>query len=131
MCKTLKAVVDLAILAIPTEDKGALEWIVGVKITRDRKARTLSMSQELYISDLLGRFSDALASGHSRKYTSPMDDRVRLSADLSPEAGSPEHEAMASRRHPEQVIWSMHFYRLMMQRKAAFMLWGCCLMKIW
>ncbi len=36
----------------PTEDKGDLAWILSVAITRDRAVRTLTMSQELYVTDL-------------------------------------------------------------------------------
>ena len=37
----------------PTEDKGPLEWILNVSVTRDRRAHTLDLSQELYIADLV------------------------------------------------------------------------------
>ena len=86
----------------PTEDKGELQWIIGVHVTRERTARSLSLSQELYISDLLNRFS-ALVD-NSRRYTSPMDDKLKLSTEHCPEPGSPEHEAMATRRHEYMSI---------------------------
>lgn len=37
----------------PVEDKSELQWILHVKVTRDRPNNTLSLSQELYIRDLL------------------------------------------------------------------------------
>ena len=86
----------------PTEDRGELSYVVGVRITRDRSKRTLTMSQELYISDLLNRY-DALVN-NSRRYTSPMDDKIKLSADFSPAEGSPEAEEMSSKRHDYMAI---------------------------
>lgn len=86
----------------PTEDKGTLEWIVGVRVTRDRTKRTLSLSQELYVSDLLGRYETLIESG--RRYTSPMDEKAKLSPDFSPAEGSPEYTAMADKRHEYMSI---------------------------
>lgn len=86
----------------PTEDKGALSFIIGVRIDRDRSARSLILSQELYVTDLLGRFEHLITSG--RRYTSPMDDKIRLSSDYSPAVGTPEHEAMAPKRHEYMSI---------------------------
>ena len=39
----------------PTEDKGVLEWVLGVKVTRDRSLRSITLSQELYVKDLVER----------------------------------------------------------------------------
>ena len=44
----------------PTEDKGDLDWIFQVRVIRDRPASTISLSQELYISDLLKRYGQLL-----------------------------------------------------------------------
>lgn len=86
----------------PTEDKGALQWILGMRVLRDRKAKSLVLSQELYVADLLNRFSHLIESG--RRYTSPMDDKMKLSPEFSPEVGSPEHEAMQPKRHEYMSI---------------------------
>ncbi|HJL47402.1 MAG TPA: reverse transcriptase domain-containing protein, partial [Polyangiaceae bacterium LLY-WYZ-15_(1-7)] len=48
----------------PTEDKGELTWVVGVHVVRDRPRRALTISQELYVTDLLGRHEDVMGSGH-------------------------------------------------------------------
>ena len=50
----------------PTEDKGELGWILSVAITRDRRARTLSMSQELYVVDLITKYG--ISGVFSRKW---------------------------------------------------------------
>ena len=88
----------------PTEDKGVLEWVIGVHVKRDRESRRLELSQELYVSDLLSRHSELLGSGHGRRYTSPMDSSIKLTADLCPEPGSPEAEKMAQLRHTYMSI---------------------------
>jgi transposase InsO family protein len=73
----------------PTDDKGACDWIIGLKITRDRPTRTLVLSQELYVSDLLKRHAASLE--HCRRYTSPMDHKAHLTPDMSPPLGSQEY----------------------------------------
>ena len=39
----------------PTEDKGELRWMLNVSIARDRQSRSLTLSQELYVHDLLSK----------------------------------------------------------------------------
>jgi hypothetical protein len=39
------------------EDKGELSWILNVGIWRNRAKRTLTLSQSLYVSDMLQRYS--------------------------------------------------------------------------
>lgn len=40
----------------PLKDLGDCEWILQMKVTRDRTAGTLNLSQEQYLSDVLERF---------------------------------------------------------------------------
>jgi len=70
-----------------------LEWILGVKITRDRFKRTLDLSQGLYVRDLVERFG-SLISGLTKRFDSPADASIHLSPEQSPTPDSPEHEAM-------------------------------------
>ena len=77
----------------PLTDNGELEWILGVKVTRDRPARRLVLSQALYVTDLLKRFSH-VHENVSKSYTSPVDDKCTLAPEQSPALGSAEHEAM-------------------------------------
>ena len=37
----------------PLDDKGALEWILGIHVKRNIPARSLTLSQELYTLNLL------------------------------------------------------------------------------
>ena len=83
----------------PTEDKGELTWILNVAITRDRSARTLTMSQALYVNDLVSKYASVLDDVPVTKtYGTPMDEGTILSADDCPEVGSEAHAAMAQRR---------------------------------
>jgi hypothetical protein len=49
-------------------DLGPIHWLLGIKITRDRPARTISLSQTSYIDSIISRFglSDA------KSYSTPM-----------------------------------------------------------
>ena len=78
----------------PTEDKGVLEWVLGVKVTRDRSLRSITLSQELYVKDLVERYA-AYLPAVAKSYDSPMDDKVDLSPSQMPDPSSREHEAMA------------------------------------
>jgi hypothetical protein len=62
-------------------DLGPASWLLGVKIERDRKKRTLCLSQRQYILDMLKRFDlmDINPVG------TPLDPSVRLSTSMSPQ----------------------------------------------
>jgi len=87
-----KFVADLG-RRFPIEDKRELSWILGMKVTRDRTHRTLSMSQELYVRDLVARYA-ALLDGLTKRFDSPCDEKVALSQEQCPKVGSPEWERM-------------------------------------
>ena len=82
----------------PTVDKGELAWILHVAITRDRKARSLTMSQSLYVADLLTKYSEYVDESTTRNFDTPLDEGAILSPDDQPVIGSPEHDAMAAKR---------------------------------
>ena len=71
-------------VGIPLDDKGPLEWILGIQVKRDRTARTLTMSQELYIQDIVAKHAAHL-EGISRHFDSPMAEDSQLYGDDSPE----------------------------------------------
>lgn len=81
----------------PVEDKSELSWILHVKVSRDRGRRSISLSQELYVRDLLNRY-DYLHGGLTRRFDSPCDSNVKLCAEQSPAVGSAEHAHMAKYR---------------------------------
>ena len=78
----------------PVEDKHDLEWILGPKVTRDRKAHSITLSQELYIRDLLKKHA-GLFQHTARRFDSPMDSNSPLSPDQQPSIDSDEHSRMA------------------------------------
>ena len=82
----------------PTEDKGELRWMLNVSIARDRQSRSLTLSQELYVHDLLSKHGHWIDDSLSRRFDCPMDENMVLSADDQPAIGSDEHQQMAPRR---------------------------------
>lgn len=77
----------------PTEDKGELDWVLQVKVIRDRSNRTLTLSQELYVHDLVNRHGQLL-TGLSRRFDSPFDADLTLTHEQCPTAGSSEYLEM-------------------------------------
>jgi hypothetical protein len=82
----------------PTEDKGELSWILSVAIERDREQRSITMSQALYVSDLLVRYASLVDASTTRRFDSPMEDGLILDAADSPSIGSPEYDALSETR---------------------------------
>ena len=85
----------------PVDDRGNLEWLLGVAITRERTDGSLSLSQELYIKDLVSKYASHVSAGHTRKYDTPMEEGLRLSADDCPAVGSEAADQMA----PKKVVY--------------------------
>lgn len=81
----------------PVEDKGDLNWILHVRVQRDRKAKKLSLFQDLYVKDLLTRFG-GLTDGLTRRFDSPCDAALHLSSDQCPEYDSVEFIQMSAHR---------------------------------
>ena len=84
----------------PLSDLGAANWLLGVKITRDFEACTLSLSQSLYIDSILTRFNFI----DLKSFSTPMDPSIQFTKDQclkTPEevagmARIPYHEAIGS-----------------------------------
>ena len=72
----------------PVDDRGELEWLLGVAITRERAHNVLSLSQESYIKDLVEKYASHVSAGHTRKYDTPMEEGLRLSVDDCPPPNS-------------------------------------------
>lgn len=82
----------------PVDDKGNLDWVLQVKVIRDRANRVLELSQQLYVADLLHRFGHLLNPA-MRRVDCPCDAAVKLSPEQSPVIGSTEYDAMTPYRH--------------------------------
>lgn len=85
----------------PVEDKGDLEWVLHIKILRDRPNRSISLSQELYVRDLLERYS-YLLDGLTRRFDSPHDASATLTPEQCPSPESAEYAHM--QRHREDYM---------------------------
>ena len=90
-------VADLA-RRFPVDDRGELEWMLGVAVDRERVQRLLSLSQELYITDLTERYASYVSAGHTRRFDTPMEEGLHLSHDDSPAEGTAAAQQMSSRR---------------------------------
>ena len=82
----------------PTDDKGELTWLLGIAVTRNRKNRTIHLSQELYIEDLVNKHASHIAAGHARVYDASMEEGLVLTAEESPSPGTTAHDDMTARR---------------------------------
>ena len=76
----------------PTDYKGELDWVLQVRVSRDQAPRTLSLSQEININDLLQRYCQLL-NGLMRHFDSPYNAAATFTADQYPVPDSPEHRA--------------------------------------
>mmetsp|Transcript_32987 Transcript_32987/g.75793 ORF Transcript_32987/g.75793 Transcript_32987/m.75793 type:complete len:278 (-) Transcript_32987:180-1013(-) len=89
--------VDALAHRFPVDDKGTLNWVLQVKVSRDWKQFSLSLSQELYITDLVHRYAHLLPDS-SRRYDCPCDPAMSLTPEQCPPIGSVEYDEMASYR---------------------------------
>ena len=62
-------------------DLGPANWLLGIKITRDLEARTISLSQSSYIDSILTRFNFT----DLKPLSTPMDPSIQFSKDQSPQ----------------------------------------------
>ena len=85
------------------EDMGEASFALGIKITRDRAARTLTISQGAYILDVLSRFD----MQDSRPVSTPMDAKCKL----EPATATTELDAVAKTRYQSAVGALLHAAR--------------------
>ena len=64
---------------VEVTDLGEVHWLLGIEVTRDREARTISLSQQAYIESIIHRFGfDEL-----KPVSTPMEPYLKLSASQS------------------------------------------------
>jgi hypothetical protein len=61
-------------------DLGELKWLLGLKVTRDRTARTLTLSQKAYVATIV----ECFCLEDAKSTQTPMEPGVTLSTDQSP-----------------------------------------------
>ena len=76
--------------AFEMKDLGPAKQILGMKISRDRSAGTLNLSQELYIEKVLSRFR----VNDAKPRTTPLANHFKLSKEYSPKTAE-ERDHMA------------------------------------
>src|ERR1700676_5776443 len=65
---------------VSIKDLGKIQYILGIEIIRNRKARTISISHRRYIDEVVKRFGQATA----KDAHSPMEMGIHLSLDQCP-----------------------------------------------
>jgi len=61
-------------------DLGPISWLLGIKVTRDRKNHTITLSQQSYVDSILARFNFTDA----KPLSIPMDLNIAFSKDQCP-----------------------------------------------
>jgi len=95
-------------------DLGPAHWLLGIKITRNRAARTISLSQASYIDAILIRF--ALAD--AKPYGSPMVPGLVYSKDHSP--NNPEEVIRMQKTPYREAIGSLMYAAVATRPDIAF-----------
>jgi hypothetical protein len=81
-------------------DLGQLHWLLGIEVTRNRDAHTISLSQRSYVDSIIRRFNFE----DLKPVSNPMEPSTRLHSGQSPSTGTefvamhhiPYHEAVGS-----------------------------------
>jgi hypothetical protein len=95
-------------------DLGPVHWLLGIKITRDRVAHTISLSQASFIDTVLSRFSMTDA----KPYGSPMIPGIIYSQKDSP--SSPDEAACMPRTPYCKAIGSLMYLAVATHPDIAF-----------
>ena len=93
---------------------GPVQWLLGIKITRNRAARTISLSQTSFIDAILSRFSMTDA----KPYGSPMIPGAIYSKANSP--SNPEEATHMQRTPYRQAIGSLMYAAIATRPDIAF-----------
>lgn len=69
-------------------DNGEVSWLLGCKVTRDQRRRTITLSQEAYIEAILRQFGML----HSNSTSTPLPPKALLSTSQCPKTDSEREE---------------------------------------
>ena len=95
-------------------DLGPVNWLLGIKITQDQAARTISLSQESYINSILVRFNLT----DVKPMSTLMDPSMRFSKDQSPQ--TPEEMAEMRNVPYQEGTGSLQYCAIATQPNIAF-----------
>jgi hypothetical protein len=96
------------------KDLGPISWLLGIRVTRNRAERTISLSQTTYIDSILSRF--ALAD--AKPCTSPMIPGIVYTKDQSP--NSPEEAVQMKKTPYREAIGSLMYVAVATRPDIAF-----------
>lgn len=91
-----KRFVDYITGCLPIDDRGQLQWVLRMEISRPKGEKAIVLSQQQYALKLAARYHPEYAEGP--RFDSPMDETIDLVAAPSPEPSSSEHAVMATKR---------------------------------
>jgi hypothetical protein len=95
-------------------DLGPVHWLLGIKITRDRNMRTISLSQASYIDAILSHF----ALTNAKSSPTPMVHGIFFSKNNSP--SSPDKVACMGKTPYREAIGSLMYATVAMRPNIAF-----------
>jgi hypothetical protein len=95
-------------------DLGPANWLLGIKITRDLEARTISLSQESYIDSILTKFNFT----DLKPFATPMDPSIHFSKDQC--AQTPEEVADMCKVPYREAIGSLNYCAVATRPDIAF-----------
>ena len=78
------------------DDGGELSWVLGVRVHRDRHARSLTLSQTMYVGDVLSKHAPYVTM--ARRFDAPLSTEDKLTRDQCPAEGSKERADMRPRQ---------------------------------
>ena len=81
----------------PTEDKGEATWLLGIGIDRDRENHTITLSQKMFVTDLVSKHAEYIDTT-TRSYDTPLAESTNLSSTDSPVVDSIEYKEMTDKR---------------------------------
>ena len=96
-------------------DLGPINWLLGVNITRDLNAHTISLGQQAYVEQIINRFS----LSEARVATTPMETGINLGFD-SPQVSAVLLSAAEKTKYREMIGCLM--YAAVMTRVTIFFL---------
>ena len=81
-------------------DKGEADWLLGIALSRDRVNGTITLSQKLYVQNILQRFAPYLDRSNARNFDVPaMSDLSSFNVSQCPVEGTEEYERMLPLHH--------------------------------
>lgn len=93
----------------PLDDKGTLEWILGIEVKRDIAGRTLTLSQELYVKDIVGKHVAHL-DGMTKRFDSPMAEDSNLTQEQCPTPETTEWHNMKDKHDTYMTVVGAMLY---------------------